>query len=226
MDKIRILVCDDHEILRKGIVQLLKLQSGFEVVGEATNGVEAIKIVGESSPDVILMDVQMPEMDGIEAVKKIRDKSEDIKIIMLTISDDDDDLFDAIKNGANGYLLKNMNLEELFAYIRKVVDGEAPFSPGLANKVLMQFSQMAKSIKNEEKSDYELTMREKEVLKLVASGKPNKSIGEMLYISEHTVKKHLQHILEKLHVTNRYEAATLAIKEGLVDDESWKGNGR
>lgn len=219
MDKIRILVCDDHEILRKGIVQLLKLQSGFQVIGEAANGVEVVKMAETLRPDVILMDVQMPEMDGIKAVERIRDKDKAVKIIMLTISDDDEDLFNAIKNGANGYLLKNMNLEELFSHVKKVYDGETPFSPGLANKVLLQFSQMAHSVKEQEKPDYDLTVREKEVLKLVSQGKSNKYIAENLYISEHTVKKHLQHILEKLHVSNRYEAATLAIKEGIVDEE-------
>lgn len=220
MDKIRILVCDDHEILRKGIVQLLKLQPGFLVLGEATNGIEIVKMADELHPDVILMDVQMPEMDGIEAVARIRQKDKAVKIIMLTISDDDDDLFNSIKSGANGYLLKNMNLEELFSHITRVYDGEAPFSPGLANKVLLQFSKMAKGEKEQQRrNEYDLTVREKEVLKLVAQGKSNKYIGENLYISEHTVKKHLQHILEKLHVTNRYEAATMAIEKGLVGEE-------
>lgn len=220
MDKIRILVCDDHEILRKGIVQLLKLQPGFHVMGEAANGTEIVKLAEKLCPDVILMDVQMPEMDGIEAVARIREKDLAVKIIMLTISDDDDDLFNSIKCGANGYLLKNMNLEELFSHIKGVYNGEAPFSPGLANKVLLQFSRMAKSTKEHERNEYDLTVREKEVLKLVAQGKSNKYISVNLYISEHTVKKHLQHILEKLHVTNRYEAGALAIEKGLVDEEN------
>lgn len=216
MDKIRILVCDDHEILRKGIVQLLKLQSGFEVVGEAADGLESIRLAESVKPDVILMDIQMPGLTGIEATAFIRRHNAKVKIIMLTISDEEEDLFNAIKHGANGYLLKNMNLEQLFAHVKKAYDGEAPFSPGLANKILAQFSQISQKLKDEEKNHYELSVREKEVLQLVALGKTNKMISKKLYISEHTVKKHLQHILEKLHVSNRAEAAALAVRKRIV----------
>lgn len=217
MNKIRILVCDDHEILLKGIVQLLKLQSSFEVVGEAKDGWEAFSLCLEKQPDIILMDVNMPKCSGIEATASIRQHNLQVKIIMLTISDQDEVLFEAIKNGANGYLLKNINTEELFHNVKKVYGGEPAFSPGLANKVLSQFTQYSgKLLQGEENHHLELSNREKEVLELVARGKTNKYISGTLCISEHTVKKHLQHILEKLHVNNRAEAAAVAIRKGLV----------
>src|SRR5690625_77138 len=218
MSKIRLLVCDDHEILRKGLVQLIKLQSEFELVGEASNGVEAVELSKTTNPDIILMDIQMPEKNGIEATAQIRSLNKKVKIIMLTVSDDEEDLFNAIKNGANGYLLKNMDLDELFSHIRQAYDGETPFSPGLANKILTQFSQMSVKLEENQKNDYDLSDREKEVLELVAQGKTNKTIADELFISEHTVKKHLQRILDKLHVNNRVEAASLAIREKLVND--------
>lgn len=130
MGKINILVCDDHEILRKGIVQLLNLQRDFEVIGEATNGLEAVDLTEELKPDIVLMDIQMPNCDGLEAVKKIRDNNGNVKIIMLTVSDEESDLFTSIKYGANGYLLKNMNLDELFSHINAVLEGEAFFRRG------------------------------------------------------------------------------------------------
>lgn len=218
MSKIRVLVCDDHEILRKGIVQLLNLQQGFEVIGEAVDGMEAVKLVEKLKPHVILMDVQMPKMNGIAATACIRQQNQEVKIIMLTISNDDNDLFEAIKSGANGYLLKNMNLEELFDHVKETYKGETAFSPGLADKILTQFSQISNRLVDQGKSQYKLSIRETDVLGLVAKGKTNKNIAELLFISEHTVKKHLQHILEKLHVSNRAEAAAFAIREGLVED--------
>lgn len=219
MDKIRILVCDDHEILRKGIVQLLKLKPDFEVVGEAQNGIEAVQLAELTNPEIILMDIQMPKCNGIEATARIRQKNQKAKIIILTISDEEEDLFNAIRNGANGYLLKNMNLEELFVRILSAYQGNPVFSPGFANKILTQFSQLSNQLEKEKgDNQYELSVREKEVLELVARGKTNKYIAGKLFISEHTVKKHLQHILEKLHVGNRAEAAALAVKEGLVEN--------
>lgn len=217
MTKIRILVCDDHEILLKGIVQLLKLQPSFEVVGEAKDGREACSLSQATKPDIILMDVNMPNCNGIEATAWIRQHNQQVKIIMLTVSDQEDDLFEAIKNGANGYLLKNINTEELFHHVRKVYEGEPAFSPGLANKILAQFSHIAGKLPVDGSRPYELSDRENEVLELVARGKTNKYIADKLYISEHTVKKHLQHILEKLHVNNRAEAAAVAIRKGLVE---------
>lgn len=217
MNKVRVLVCDDHDILLRGIVQLLKLQPSFEVVGEARDGREALKLTKEIQPDVILMDVNMPNCSGIEATALIRRLNQDVKIIMLTVSDDQDDLFKAIKNGANGYLLKNTNFDDLIYHVSKVHKGEPAFSPGLANKILVQFSQIANQMGMENSHHYELSEREKEVLELVAKGKTNKYIAHELFISEYTVKKHLQNILEKLHVNNRAEAAAVAIQKGLIE---------
>jgi DNA-binding NarL/FixJ family response regulator len=216
MNKINLLVCDDHEILRKGIVQLLNLQKNFHVIGEAKNGDEAVKLSEDLKPDVILMDIQMPVCNGLEAVERIRKYDKEIKIIMLTVSDNDEDLYNAIKVGANGFLLKNMNLDDLFIHINSVIQGEASFSPGLANKILKEFNNMANQIKSNKVYQYNLSKREMDVLKLVVKGYSNAEIGEELFITEHTVKKHLGSILEKLHVKNRHQAANLALNEGII----------
>ncbi|MFC7060258.1 response regulator [Halobacillus seohaensis] len=218
MNKIKILVCDDHEILRKGIVELLNLQEGMKVIGEAINGLEAVEHTENMEPDVVLMDIQMPECSGLEAVKKIREHNKAVKIIMLTVSDEKKDLYTSIKYGANGYLLKNMNLDELFAHIHGVLKGEASFSPGLANKLLHEFKCMAEQLQSQKGSQYNLSDREMDVLELVVKGHSNEEIGEQLFISQHTVKKHLGNILQKLHVNNRYQAASFAIKEGLIGE--------
>ncbi|WP_079478265.1 response regulator [Halobacillus salinus] len=218
MNTINILVCDDHEILRKGIVELLNLQEGMKVVAEASNGVEAVELTNEKAPDVVLMDIQMPQSDGLQAVKEIRLKNKEVKIIMLTVSDEETDLYTSIKYGANGYLLKNMNLEELFTHIHGVLRGEASFSPGLANKLLHEFKNMAEQLHNQKADQYNLSERELEVLELVVKGYSNEEIGKELFISQHTVKKHLGNILQKLHVKNRYQAATFALKEGIIEE--------
>ncbi|MBA2175664.1 response regulator transcription factor [Halobacillus locisalis] len=218
MKTIDILVCDDHEILRKGIVELLNLQDGMEVIAEASDGKEAIELTEETNPDVILMDIQMPQCNGLEAVKQIRMQNEEVKIIMLTVSDEEADLYNSIKYGANGYLLKNMNLEELFSHIEGVLRGEASFSTGLANKLLNEFKSMAEQLQTQKVDQYNLSDRETEVLQLVVKGYSNDEIGKELFISQHTVKKHLGNILQKLHVKNRYQAATFALKEGIIEE--------
>lgn len=218
MEDIHILVCDDHEILRKGIVQLLKLQPGFEIVGEAANGLEAVELAESLHPDIILMDVIMPKLNGIEATARIRAKNSDIKIIMLTISDQDDDLFNAIRCGANGYLLKNVNLQEMFTYLKLTYEGNLLFPTGLADKILQQFSNIPSISKGREMKG--LSEREQEVIELVSQGKSNKNIAEDLFITENTVKKHLRNILEKLHANNRAEAVSLALQKGLIRREN------
>ncbi|MGM7680958.1 response regulator [Cytobacillus sp. Hm23] len=217
MKKIKILVCDDYEVLRKGLVQLLHIQPEFEVVGEAGDGLEVISLTRKLNPDVILMDIQMPEKNGIEASKQIRTFNSNVRIIMLTISDEEHDLFNAIKNGANGYLLKNLNMEELFSYIKSAYEGYPPFTKGLADKILQEFSII--STKVEASSEINnLSDREKEILELVSKGYTNKDIGNFLYISPHTVKKHLQNVLAKLHVTNRAQAVAKAAQAGILKD--------
>ncbi|MDP4552332.1 response regulator transcription factor [Alkalihalobacillus macyae] len=220
MNNITIVVCDDYEVLRKGIVQLLRMQPHFEVVSEATNGEEVVEIASSKKPDLILMDLQMPEMDGIEATRIIREFDPNVKIIILTISDEDDDLFEAIKSGANGYLLKNVSMDDLFVYLKIAYQGEAPFSKGLAEKVLKEFALMSKELEYSSENKYHLSTREKEILELVAQGNTNKVIADQLHISPHTVKKHLQNTLSKLQVSNRSEAAVKAIQEGIVRGKS------
>ena len=218
MDKMRVLICDDHEILRKGMIQLLKLRPGFDIVGEAANGKEAIVLTDKLQPDIVLMDIQMPILDGITATSIIREKYSNIKIIMLTISDQEEDLFKAIQSGANGYLLKNTNLDDLFSNIKRVYNGTPTFSPVLATKILEHFTVMNGSANK--KQEYPLSDREKEILELVARGRTNQFIADALFISIHTVKKHMQHILEKLHVNNRAEAVSLALRNGLILEEN------
>lgn len=217
MKKIQVMVCDDHEILRKGMTQLLKLQNDFEVIGEATNGKEAVQQINQLNPDIVLMDINMPKLNGIETTALIRKSNQTVKIIMLTISDDDEDLFKAIKSGANGYLLKNMNLEELFVNMRRVYEGTPTFSPSLATKILEQFA--VNNRQSQQKVEYNLSQREKQILELVALGKTNQHIADTLFLSIHTVKKHIQHILEKLHVNNRAEATSFALRRGLLNDD-------
>ncbi|MGG5252817.1 response regulator [Neobacillus sp. SM06] len=218
MDKIKVLICDDHEILRKGMIQLLKLRPGFEIVGEAANGKEAIALTDQLKPDIVLMDIQMPILDGIAATSVIRGKYPSMKIIMLTISDQEEDLFKAIQSGANGYLLKNTNLDDLFSNIKRVYNGTPTFSPVLATKIFEHFTVMNGSANK--KQEYPLSDREKEILELVARGRTNQFIADALFISIHTVKKHMQHILEKLHVNNRAEAVSLALRNGLILEEN------
>ncbi|MCF6092521.1 response regulator transcription factor [Microaerobacter geothermalis] len=219
MPKIRVFVCDDHELMRKGIVTLLQTSDKIEVVGEAGNGRDAVDKVANLKVDVVLMDINMPIMDGIQATYYIKKENPKIKVIVLTISEEEDNLFIAIKNGADGYLLKNMNLDDLFHYIEQAYEGNPPFSPGLATKVLAEFSKLSKQVEELKSDDSLLSQREKEVLELVAKGAKNKEIADQLFISEHTVKKHLQHIMEKLHVQNRAEAAAYAIKKGLIKED-------
>ena len=213
---IKILVVDDHPLFRKGILSLLEEYSDLQVVGETTNGNAALTQTRELMPDLILMDVMMPECDGLQATRNIMQEIPDVKIVMLTVNDDDRSLFEAIKWGAYGYLLKNLEPEELVQMIRGVFRGEAPISPSLARRILGEFGNLARRDEKITVFD-DLSAREREVLKLVALGKKNKEIAEDLIITEHTVKNHLRNILKKLHVRNRVEAASLAIKEGLME---------
>lgn len=213
MKPIKILLVDDHVLVRKGFASLLSKQKEFQVVGDAVNGLEAIQQARKFKPDIILMDVHMSECDGPHATRIIKQEMPDIKVIMLTVSDDDKDLFNAIKSGARGYLLKNIEPEKLFETLKKHQSGEPILSPGMMARILDEFQQDEDSISDKER----LTVREKQVLQHVVLGESNRQISETLFITEHTVKIHLRNILEKLHLKNRVQAAVYAVQEGVVD---------
>lgn len=218
MEPLRIMLVDDHVLFRKGIASLLAERQDMEVVGQAEDGIEAVHKARALAPDVILMDVHMPNRDGLEATKIIKQELPHVQIVMLTVSDDDDDLFDAIKNGAKGYLLKNLEPERLFDLLEKVRQGEAAISGQIATKILQEFKQPERTATREAEPVDALTPREIEVLEQVVTGATNKEIAETLHITENTVKIHLRNILEKLQVQNRIQAAVHAVREGLVDD--------
>lgn len=219
MEPLRILLVDDHVLFRKGIASLLHARQDFQVVGEAGDGVEAVRIAHETVPDVILMDVNMPNRDGLETVKIIKQEMPHVQIVMLTVSDDDEDLFEAIKNGAKGYLLKNLEPQQLYNMLNGIRQGEAPISGMMASKILQEFRQPHSDQPAQADSSDELTGREIEVLEQVVTGATNKEIAATLNITENTVKIHLRNILEKLQVQNRIQAAVRAVRQGLVDDE-------
>jgi len=209
---IRVLVVDDHDIVRKGIRALLESKEGIEVVGEADNGVEAIDQVETSRPDVVLMDLVMPEMDGIEATRRISARHPDLRILVLTSFSTDDKVFPAIKAGALGYLLKDSSPDDLVQAIRQVYRGEPSLHPTIARKMLHE---LAHPVDAPPTTD-PLTERELEVLRLVGQGLLNHEIAERLVITEATVRSHVSNILSKLHLASRTQAALYALREGLA----------
>ncbi len=216
MNPIRVLLVDDHALFRKGIASILASERGFEVVGEAGDGLEALERAKELMPDVILMDIFMPGANGLEATRRIKETFPYVKIVMLTVSEEDQNLFEAIKSGAQGYLLKKIEPQELFAMLKGVVQGDAPISRAMAGKILGEFARQARRAAATPLPGADLSPREKEVLGLLTQGKSNKEIAVDLAIAENTVKNHLKNILEKLHLENRVQAATFALREGLV----------
>ncbi len=218
---IRVLIADDQPLFRRGLNVVLGTEDRIEVVAEAEDGEEAIIKAEELLPDVVLMDVRMPRVNGIDAARAIRERVPSTKILMLTVSDEDQDLFEAIKAGASGYLLKEVSVEEVADSVRGVVEGQTLISPSMASKLLTEFVALEKRVS--EKQQYTtptLTSRELEVLKLVARGMSNREIATSLYISENTVKNHVRNILEKLHLHSRMEAVVYAVREQLIDLES------
>ena len=212
METIGILIADDHTVVRDGLTSMLERQRDFTVVGEARNGLETVEKARELQPDVILMDLHMPEMDGIEAMVRIRAENPDVKFLVLTTYDTDEDIFRAIQAGAKGYLLKDASREELFQAVRAVHRGESLIEPGVAAKVLDRFAQLSR-----QRSDTEvLSEREMEVLRLMAKGAANKEIAASLSISESTVKTHVANIFQKLDVNDRTEAVTTAMQRGII----------
>lgn len=218
MEKTRILLADDHILFRKGLAQLLNSQPDFQVIGEAGDGLEAMEKAREMMPDLILMDINMPRCDGRAATRLIKSELPYIVIVILTVSDDEQDLFAAIKNGAQGYLLKKIDPEELFEQLRGMSRGEAALSRLMANKILREFSRETQATTLGSGSP--LTDREEQVLALVARGLTNREIAVSLVIAENTVKNHLRNILSKLHLGNRVQAAAYALREGLADADS------
>ena len=213
----RVLIVDDHALFRDGITSLLRAR-GYDVVGEASDGLEAVASARELTPDLVLMDIRMPNMGGLEATRLIKAETPDVKVVILTVSDAEEDLFEAIKSGAQGYLLKNLKSEVFFDLISGVASGEAPISPKMAWKMLSEFSRRTDTGKSSmDRSS--MTDRESEVLKLVAQGKSNREMADALSISESTVKYHMRNILDKLHLDNRAQVIAYAAQRGMGDTQ-------
>jgi DNA-binding NarL/FixJ family response regulator len=214
MQKIRVLLADDHTIFRKGLQEIINKQSDMTVVGEAKDGVDVVNKAEELAPDIILMDISMPILDGVKATRLIRDQDEQVGIVVLTMHGDDQLVFEAIKAGAQGYILKDADLDELLKAIRSVQRGEPMIDSSIAGRVLVEFGRLTRDQQNQDFLD--LSQRETEILQLVAQGATNKGIAEKLFISEHTVRNALSIIFQKLHVNSRTEAVAHALREGLI----------
>jgi DNA-binding NarL/FixJ family response regulator len=212
----RIVLADDHALFRDGVSSLLEAW-GHLVVGRASDGREAVDLVIRLEPDLVLMDVRMPGMSGVEATREIGALRPDLPIVMLTVSEDEEDLFAAIKAGARGYLLKDLEAAQLHAMIDAVARGEAAITPATAARIIRHLSLIGSGAGDP--APDRLTPREVEVLRLVTAGRRNKEIAAELGITENTVKYHLRNILEKLHAESRTEVAARAVREGLVDRE-------
>jgi NarL family two-component system response regulator LiaR len=216
MDSISVLIVDDHAIVRQGLRTYLELLEGIRIVGEARNGVEALAQVRELAPDVVLMDLVMPEMDGIEATRQLSDLSPASKVIVLTSFTEDEMVFPAIRAGAAGYLLKDISPSELAQAIQAVHRGEAQLHPDITRKLLNQF---VSPVVEPAAAPDQLTARELEVLRLIARGMSNRELARELGISEKTVKTHVSNILGKLHLDDRTQAAIYALKHGIAADD-------
>lgn len=208
---IRVLIADDHTLFRRGLTSLLAETGEFEVVGEAACGDEAVQLAAALRPDVVLMDVHMPGGGGVEAVRRLNQAQPSLPVIMLTVSENDDDLLGAIRAGAKGYFLKNAETEELFAALRQVSAGQAVIDPALTDRLFQHIAQPPASA-----ADTPLTLREAEILQLIANGCTNREIAAQLHVSENTVKTHVARILEKAAVASRSEAVALARQRGWI----------
>ena len=220
-DPIRVLIADDHALFRRGLEMVLAGEAGLELVGEASDGAEAVAVATEVVPDVVLMDIRMPKITGIEAARQMKEVAPSAKIVMLTISDEEEDLFEAIRAGASGYLLKDIPLDELADSVRAVYGGQSLINPSMAGKLLTEFATLARRDSEDEPAKHapapKLTDREMEVLRLVARGLNNRDIAKELFISENTVKNHVRNILEKLQIHSRMEAVMIAVREKLIE---------
>jgi DNA-binding NarL/FixJ family response regulator len=217
-----VLLVDDHALFRAGLASLLKAW-GLQVVGQAGNGGEAIEKARELHPDLVFMDINMPSINGLEATRAIKAELPETKVIMLTVSDDEQDLFEAIKSGAEGYLLKDMREEEFAELVSRVSRGEPVMSPGMAKKLLQEFAQLSQEHRRQQ-DEGGLTDREREVLEQVARGSTNKEIAATLYISENTVNYHMKNIVSKLHVRNRAGVVAWALEHGYTSKPPGPGS--
>ncbi|MEJ2706231.1 MAG: response regulator transcription factor [Anaerolineales bacterium] len=212
-DQITVLLVDDHKIVRHGVRAFLEAHEEFVVVGEAGSGLEAVKLSEKQIPDVVLMDLIMPEMDGVEATRQVKDISPRSNIIVLTSFHDDEHIFPAMEAGATSYILKDVDLDELAEAIRRAARGEVTLHPKVAERILQELH----GSRSEEVNPFtELTKREMEILKLIAHGRSNAEISEQLVISDHTVKGHVSNILSKLHLADRTKAAVYAWQKGVI----------
>jgi RNA polymerase sigma factor (sigma-70 family) len=206
---IRLLIVDDHLLAREGVKEILEDQKEFVIVGEAANGIQAIQKTEELLPDLVLMDISMPKMNGFDATKEIKSQFPNVKIVMMTVSYDITDWFEALKRGAQGYLLKNLNTEDMLNGLKAYSMDEIPMSKEMAFRIWKEF-------KKDGQAEQTLSVREQEVLQLVAKGCSNKEISKQLSISENTVKTHMKNILGKLHLENRVQLASYAYDNGIV----------
>jgi two-component system, NarL family, nitrate/nitrite response regulator NarL len=225
MDPLKVLLVDDHALFRQGVESLLATRPDIEVVGSVGDGFEAISVARETIPDVILMDIEMPRCNGLEATRQISRELPKTKIVVLTVVDDDETVFEAIKCGAQGYLLKDLEAYQLFDMLDGIRKGDAPLSGGIAAKILAEFTHPEPLAAAEHRVDEELSDRERQVLSLLVEGKTNKEIADILIVTENTVKTHLTNILTKLHLQNRIQAAVYAVRQGLVDGDTRRDPG-
>ncbi len=217
MPKTRVLLADDHALFREGLAIIVGSQPDMEVIGEAGDGLEAVVKAGELKPDLVLMDIRMPGCDGLEATRRIKAALPDTTIVILTMRDDDERLFQAIRNGAQGYLLKSIHSSDMVALLRDALQGEAVFSPGFAGRILAEFRRLSQAPQPAGPAGAELlTAREQEILVEVARGLTDKEIADKFTLSLYTVKSHLRNILAKMHVNSRKEAAQLGREQGLI----------
>lgn len=210
---IRVLIVDDHELFRQGVAAILQRDEEIEVIGEAENGQIAIEQFREHLPDVVLMDINMPVCDGLRATREIRREHPYAKILILTVSDTEETLFEAVKAGASGYILKNASPNKVVESVTRVNSGEPVIPGNLAMRIITEFSKPSEPVTRHQVVD-QLTDREIEVLRQLSTGASNKDIAKVLYISENTVRNHVRNILEKLHLANRVQAAAYAVREG------------
>ena len=212
MESIRLLIVDDHPVVREGISAMMETQPDLQVVAEAANGLEAVQLAQEHRPDVVLMDLQMPVLDGVQAIRRIKEQCPEIQVIVLTTYDSDEYIFRGIEAGARGYLLKGATREEVFSAVRAAKRGESLLQPVVASKLVERYTQLAKRSQDDEG----LSDREMEVLRLMAEGARNKEIASKLCVTEKTAKAHVSNILQKLNAADRTEAVTSALRKGII----------